>query len=196
MLLGEGSLMEANSEPSAVSGAGRCVLLGREQDAFASRLVKALEDAKFSVAPSGTVSDALSLIEKRRVSDAVIDIKLQGESAFPLIRCLREANRQARILVLTAFPSIASAVQAIKLGACDYLPLPVEPGEAVRTLLDWPNGRKLDVAESALSVSRIEWEHINRVLTESRWNISAAARRLGMHRRTLQRKLGKHPANH
>ena len=187
--------MEAGCEPSAVNGAGRCVLLGCEPDAFALRLKKALEAAKFSVAIATTVREGLALIEKREISDAVIDILLDGESAFPLIRSLREAKRQARVLVLTAYPSIATAVQAIKLGACDYLPLPVEPGEAVRILLGRPRGRTLDAVGPAPSVSQIEWEHINRVLTETRWNISASARRLRMHRRTLQRKLGKYPVD-
>ena len=105
-------------------------------------------------------------------------------------------NRKARVVVVTAFPSIATAVPAIELGACDYLPLPIEPAEAVNALLDGHRGRKSDIADTPRSVNRVEWEHINRVLTESRGNISAAAGRLGMHRRTLQRKLGKRPVTH
>ena len=148
--------------------------------------------ARQNVAPSVRLSPK----EDRPVTDAILDIRLRGESAFPLIRRIRELNRKAQIVVVTAFPSIATAVQAIKLGACEYMPLPIEPTEAVDALLNFRRGRKSDTVDTPLSVNRVEWEHINRVLTDSRGNISAAAGRLGMHRRTLQRKLGKRPVTH
>lgn len=184
------------SEASRIGGTGRCVLLAREEDAFADRLAKALQEEQFAVVDSATVPEALALIEGQAITDAILEIRLHGESVFPLIRRIREVNRKARVVVVTAFPSIATAVQAIKLGACDYLPLPIDPLEAVDALLDRQCRRRIDSADTPLSVNRIEWEHINRVLTENRGNISAAARRLGMHRRTLQRKIGKHPGTH
>jgi len=182
-------------EISPSAGEGRCVLVARAKDLFASKLISALQDEQFQVTAAACVSDALQFIEVHEVTDAIVEIKLDGEVCFPLIRRLREVNKRCQVLVVTNYPSIATAVQAIKLGACDYLPMPVEPAEAISTLIGRSARRKSDFAEVPLSVNRMEWEHINRVLTEHRGNISAAARRLGMHRRTLQRKLHKHPVN-
>jgi two-component system response regulator RegA len=129
----------------------------------------------------------------------VLDLKLGEENGLRLIPELRELVPDLRILLLTGYASIATAVEAIKRGAHDYLAKPVDADAVVRALLEGsdtaPQGEDevIDAPEAPLALRRLEWEHIQRVLTECDGNISETARRLGMHRRTLQRKLSKHP---
>ena len=126
----------------------------------------------------------------------LLDLRFGSQSGLSFIAPLREACRHSRILIMTGFASIATAVQAVKLGADDYLTKPVDyqllvqAMTAGQALLDNP---ELDIAATALlSTDQLEWEHIQRILQEQDGNISQTARLLGMHRRTLQRKLSKH----
>jgi two-component system response regulator RegA len=124
----------------------------------------------------------------------LIDLRLARQSGLNLIAPLRQAYPDSMIIVMTGFASIATAVNAIKLGADDYLPKPLD----FKLLIDTIEGRKavdLSVAEEIMSPERIEWEHIQKVLAANDGNVSATARELGMYRRTLQRKLAKHPVN-
>ena len=122
----------------------------------------------------------------------LIDLRLARQSGLNLIAPLRQAYPDSLIIVMTGFASIATAVNAIKLGADDYLPKPLD----FKLLIDTIEGRKtmdLVVTDEIMSPERIEWEHIQKVLAANEGNVSATARELGMYRRTLQRKLAKHP---
>jgi two-component system response regulator RegA len=127
----------------------------------------------------------------------VLDLKLGDENGLRLIPELQALVPEIRVLLLTGYASIATAVEAIKRGAHDYLSKPVDADAVVRALLDGDTNagddELIDAPEAPLALRRLEWEHIQRVLTECDGNISETARRLGMHRRTLQRKLSKHP---
>lgn len=125
---------------------------------------------------------------------ATLDLKMDGASGLTIIEHLKAANPAIKIVILTGYASINTAVEAIKLGATQYLPKPANADEILAALDSQPTGdASTPVANSPMSVNRLEWEHINKVLAENNGNISATARALGMHRRTLQRKLDKRP---
>jgi two-component system response regulator RegA len=182
---------------SATDGAATLgdLLLVDDDPTFAGVLGRALRTRGFAVATASGLEDATSLLDVDRFTPdfCVLDLNLGGSSGLKLIGALRRANADCRIVILTGYASIATAVDAIKLGADQYLAKPVEVDAIVRALL---GEQESDAAppEETLSVSRLEWEHIQRVLAEQRGNISATARALKMHRRTLQRKLAKRPA--
>lgn len=174
-------------------GARRVLVI--DDDALFNRvLARALARRGLEVASARGIEEALARIPETRSELAVLDLNLAGESGLVLIAPLLAANPDCRIVVLTGYASIATAVEAIKLGAAQYLAKPVD----VDTLLAAFAAGAPDVAAPVparpLSVARLEWEHIQRVLAEHDGNISATARALNMHRRTLQRKLAKRPA--
>lgn len=143
------------------------------------------------------ITDALLAVDAARQlqpSRIVLDLNIGGVSGLSLIGPLLDAVPECRIVVLTGYASIATAVDAVKLGAIQYLAKPVEV-DAILAAFDSGETPEIDSAidASPLSVDRLEWEHIQRVLHENEGNISATARALKMHRRTLQRKLMKHP---
>jgi len=125
---------------------------------------------------------------------AVIDLKMPGPSGLELVQKLKQLDENTRIVMLTGYASIATAVEAIKLGATHYLAKPADADEILAAFHRTEGDAALPVGSKPLSVARLEWEHIQKVLSECQGNISETARRLGMHRRTLQRKLGKRPA--
>jgi len=168
------------------------LLLVDDDDTFRSVLARALARRGFEVRTAADVPDALRLVSESPPSHAVVDLRMPGASGLELVEALRRRSPAARIVVLTGYASIATAVSAMKLGATHYL---AKPADADQIVAAFGDGRPLlDVEASArpLSVDRMAWEHIQRVLGEHEGNISATARALGMHRRTLQRKLGKH----
>ena len=163
---------------------------------FSRVLSRALAARGFAVESATSLEQAMALLARRAVKPpdyAVVDLNLAGSSGLKLVGALRAANDACRILMLTGYASIATAVDAVKLGASQYLAKPADTETIVRALID--DGEPDDEATSreTLSVSRLEWEHIQRVLTEHEGNVSATARALKMHRRTLQRKLSKRP---
>jgi two-component system, response regulator RegA len=138
--------------------------------------------------------DALRLATEEALDFALIDLRLATESGLDLIKPLRQAWPQMRIVLMTGYASIATAVEAIKRGADDYLLKPTTADAILRTLS--PDADVASVAEAQTTMtplSRLEWEHIHQALAETNGNVSAAARLLGMHRRSLQRKLAKRP---
>ena len=142
-----------------------------------------------------TSDDALALMRQHRPDAVILDLNLGGSSGLPLIEPLRQIRPDVRILVLTGYASITTAVDAIKLGAHQYLAKPADADSIVRALFDGaPMASTEDAPHEPMSVDRLEWEHIQRVLADHDGNISATARALKMHRRTLQRKLAKRPA--
>jgi len=126
----------------------------------------------------------------------VVDLSLPDASGLALIPALRGLDAGVRIVVLTGYASVATAVEAIKLGAVHYLAKPADADDVVASLGRIEGDPKVEVARRPPSVNRLAWEHIQRVLAEHGGNLSATARALGMHRRTLQRKLGKRPVRH
>jgi two-component system response regulator RegA len=141
-----------------------------------------------------SVSEGFTAAEGDPPEYAVIDLKMPGPSGLELVKKLKELDAHTRIVVLTGYASIATAVEAIKLGAIHYLAKPADADEIVAAFQRDSGNAAVAVEAKPLPLSRLEWEHIQKVLTESGGNISETARRLGMHRRTLQRKLAKRPA--
>ncbi|KRG74657.1 chemotaxis protein CheY [Stenotrophomonas ginsengisoli] len=146
-----------------------------------------------------SAEQALELARQQPPSFVLLDLKLGNDSGLNLIQPLRSLRQDMRILLITGYASIATAVEAIKLGADDYLPKPATLPAILRALgieseADAPGNAVLEPPETMTPISRLEWEHIQQALLETGGNISAAARLLGMHRRSLQRKLSKRPS--
>lgn len=175
----------------------RPLLLVDDDATFIRVLARALTSRGFRVITASTLAQARALTRQQRPRYCVLDLKIGEENGLRLIPELHTLVPDLRVLLLTGYASIATAVEAIKRGAHDYLAKPVDADAIVRALLDDdddnPDLEPPEAPEQPLALRRIEWEHIQRVLTECDGNISATARRLGMHRRTLQRKLNKHP---
>lgn len=177
----------------------RPLLVVDDDATFVRVLTRALTSRSFEVITAGSASEARALAQRHQPRYCVLDLKLGEENGLRLIPELRELVPDMRILLLTGYASIATAVEAIKRGAHDYLAKPVDADAVVRALLEGTDtapqtdDEVIDAPEAPLALRRLEWEHIQRVLTECDGNISETARRLGMHRRTLQRKLSKHP---
>lgn len=173
---------------------GRPTLIVEDDPVFADVLANALRRRGFEVEVALSCDEARAQIARSMPEFAVVDLRIGHESGLTIIPLLTGGTPPARTVVLTGYGSIATAVEAIKLGATQYLTKPVEVGEIVNALTapEEPH-EEVPVSARPLSVKRLEWEHIQRVLTENGGNISATARALGIHRRTLQRKLQKHP---
>lgn len=168
------------------------LLLVDDDEVFRDVLGAALTRRGFRVATAGTAADARVAIAREAPACAVIDLRIGEDWGLDLVRHLHDTDPSIRVVVLTGFGSIATAVEAVKLGAAHYLTKPAETAEIVAALQgDAPPPDPEEARRP--SVRRVEWEHIQKVLAEHDGNISATARALGMHRRTLQRKLAKYP---
>lgn len=165
------------------------LVLVDDDEAFRVRLARALTDRGFSVTAYGSVEDALqAMVEAPEY--AVVDLRMGGASGLELLRALHGKDPGTRAVMLTGYGSIPTAVEATKLGAVGYLTKPTDADAVVKALLG--DGSSVLVSETP-SLARAEWEYIHRVLADCGDNVSEAARRLGLHRRSLQRKLQKHP---
>lgn len=169
------------------------LLLVDDDVIFCDVMARALERRGFAVSIAHDVVTACALVATNPPEFAVIDLKMSGPSGLVLVQRLKELDAETRIVMITGYASIATAVEAIKLGATHYLAKPTDADEVVAALLRSTGNPDLPVNDDPLSVERLEWEHIQKVLKENDDNISATARALKMHRRTLQRKLGKRP---
>ena len=171
------------------------LLLVDDDDAFRRVLARALDRRGYAVSVAATVAAAIVKAQAQSPEYAVVDLRMPGQSGLVLIEKLLELDPNTRIVMLTGYASIATAIEAIKLGAVHYLAKPCDADEIVAALNKSGGGDSaIPVTGSPLSIDRLEWEHIQRVLAEQQGNVSATARALKMHRRTLQRKLGKHPS--
>jgi two-component system, response regulator RegA len=170
------------------------ILIIEDDPGFNAILVRTLERRGRAARGALNAPAALALAGELAPGRVVLDLNLGGASGLALIPALLAIRPDCRIVVLTGYASIATAVDAIKLGAVQYLAKPVEI-EAILAALDSDDGPDLELPapDEPLSVDRLEWEHIQRVLSENDGNISGTARALKMHRRTLQRKLAKRP---
>lgn len=175
----------------------KTILLVEDDDVFARVISRALEHRGYKVHHGENVESAQRLIESESLDYSILDLNLGGHTSLQLIPIIKAANPNTRILILTGYASIATAVEAIKRGADNYLAKPADADEIVAALIDKPATEVANVESDAnlepMSVRRLEWEHIQKVLMENNGNISATARQLKMHRRTLQRKLQKRP---
>ena len=169
------------------------LLLVDDDETFRQVLALALEKRGFAVTVAADVPQALAHAEAHPPAYAVVDLKMPGASGLVLVKRLKELDAGARIVMLTGYASITTAIEAVKLGATHYLAKPADTNEIVAAFDKTLGDAASPLASVPLSVERLEWEHIQRVLAEQEGNISATARALNMHRRTLQRKLGKNP---
>lgn len=168
------------------------LLLAEDDRVFAHTVARVLTARGFEVACATDSASAMARAREQRPRYAIIDLKLGNDNGLELIPALRRVAGDARMLLLTGYASIATAVQAIKLGADDYLAKPVSVDNLLHALLD-DHTSILAAPDTPLPTPRLEWEQIQRILRDCGGNVSETARRLGMHRRTLQRKLARHP---
>ena len=169
------------------------LLLVDDDETYCSVLGDALRKRGYSIFTAHDLAAALQLAREHEPEYAVVDLRIGTESGLQLVRQLAELDENTRIVMLTGYASVATAVEAIKLGAVHYLSKPADADEIESALHATQGDSSVTPAGQPLSVKRLEWEHLQKVLLEHDGNISAAARALKMHRRTLQRKLAKHP---
>ncbi len=166
------------------------LLLVDDDETFLKRLGKAMEKRGFAVTLAGTVEEGRRIATQSPPAYAVVDLRLEDGNGLDVVEALRESRPEARIVVLTGYGAIATAVAAVKIGATDYLSKPADATEVTNALL--ARGDALPPPpENPMSADRVRWEHIQRVYELCGRNVSETARRLGMHRRTLQRILAK-----
>ncbi len=160
---------------------------------FAQMLKRALDRRGFTSWIAQDSTTAETLLSQHKMTKAIVDLKIAQESGLVLISRLREINSEIQIIMLTGYSSISTAVDAIKLGAINYFCKPVEVDDLLKAFDESPIPQEKPLPGSSPSLDRMEWEYIQKTLQDCNGNISAAARVLGVHRRTLQRKLQKRP---
>ncbi len=170
------------------------LLLVDDDPAFCEALGEAMGERGFSVSVAHNVPDALRMAEQEPPRYAVVDLRMPGPSGLELVSKLCGSDPSLKLVVLTGYASITTAIEAIKLGATYYLTKPTDADEVAAAFQRDEGNPDASAANREISIDRLEWEHIQRTLIECDGNVSGAARRLGMHRRTLQRKLNKRPS--
>ena len=170
----------------------RLLLVVEDDAAFARTLCRSFERRNYRVLHATNLAEVSELLKQHTPQYAVVDLKLNGASSgLACVRTLHEHDPAMQIVVLTGYASINTAVEAIKLGACQYLAKPSNTDDIEAAFGHVAGQEEIDVTNRATSIKTLEWERIHQVLAETDFNISEAARRLGMHRRTLARKLEK-----
>jgi len=170
------------------------IIIIDDDQTFREILARSLSRLEYTVENFATPQEALPLIKETSNLTILLDLKLESDSGLRWIKRIKQANSASNLILLTGYASITTAVEAIKLGANDYLTKPITAREIVAHLKKKTEDPKPIINQRPMSVERLEWEHIQKVLLDNQGNISAAARALDMHRRTLQRKLAKKPA--
>ena len=170
--------------------ADRSLVLVDDDRAFLQRLERAMQLRGFEVRSAHSVAEGLDLIRQKAPAFAVVDMRLEDGNGLDVIAELAKVRPQSRAIVLTGYGNIATAVSAVKLGAVDYLAKPADADDITNSLLS-PHDEKAPPPENPMSADRVRWEHIQRVYELCNRNVSETARRLNMHRRTLQRILAK-----
>jgi two-component system response regulator RegA len=168
----------------------KTLLILDDDAAFRTRLARALEQRGFEVNAVATVAEATEIANKMPPAYAVLDLRLDDGSGLSVVESLNKSRPDCRVVMLTGYGAIATAVAAVKAGALDYLAKPADPEDIVKALLASPD-EKPEPPDNPMSADRIRWEHIQRVYELCGHNVSETARRLNMHRRTLQRILAK-----
>jgi two-component system response regulator RegA len=193
-MIREASVMDLSTETAAPLDDGltteRTLLLVDDDKPFLTRLGRAMETRGFEVRLAGSVAEGLSEVRKAAPAFAVVDMRLEDGNGLDVVSALREARPEARAVVLTGYGNIATAVSAVKMGATDYLAKPADADMVEKALMQTEDG-DMGLPENPMSADRVRWEHIQRVYEMCDRNVSETARRLNMHRRTLQRILAK-----
>ena len=180
----------AMADLAAAIPADRSLLIVEDDKSFLQRLARAMEGRGFTVTTAESVADGLAQLETISTAFAVVDMRLEDGNGLDVISALKRRRPDARAIILTGYGNIATAVNAVKLGAVDYLSKPVDADDVVAALLAL-DGRKAEPPQNPMSADRVRWEHIQRIYELCGRNVSETARRLNMHRRTLQRILAK-----
>ena len=178
------------ASPAILGLADRSLLIVEDDKAFLERLARAMEARGFIVRTSETVADGLAQIARAAPAFAVVDLRLGDGNGLDVVSALKRQRPDARAIVLTGYGNIATAVTAVKLGAVDYLAKPADADDVVNALLA-TGSSKTEPPQNPMSADRVRWEHIQRIYEMCNRNVSETARRLNMHRRTLQRILAK-----
>lgn len=169
------------------------ILVVDDNETFCQTMARVLKRSGFTTHTAFNLSQATQIANEHYPDYAIVDLKIANESGLVLISQLLEIKADIRIVILTGYASIATAVEAIKLGAVQYLTKPVDTSDVLNALLGEAEGQDdVEIPDEPMSVKRLEWEHLQKVLADNQGNISATAKALNMHRRTLQRKLQKH----
>ena len=177
---------------AAIAALPEKTLLVLDDDApLRTRLARALESRGFEVIPCGSVAEAQAAVRDNPPAFAVCDLRLEDGNGLQVVEAIQAARPDARVVMLTGYGNIATAVAAVKAGAVDYLPKPADADDVANALLAAREGAPTPPPENPMSADRVRWEHIQRVYELCGHNISETARRLNMHRRTLQRILAK-----
>jgi len=176
---------------------GTSLLIVEDDEALRERLVRAFTRRRLDVRAAATIGDAERLAQADPPELVIVDLRLDNDNGLLLIPMLKAIDPATRIVVLTGYGSVATAVRAIQAGATHYLTKPADADEILAAFEPAADGPEDGTpAAQPMSLDRVEWEHINRVLVGCGGNVSEAARQLGVHRRTLQRKLSRFPARH
>ena len=183
------SVAHSESE-QLIPGEDRSLFLLDDDRAFLTRLARAMEARGFEVTTADSVAEGLRVVEANPPAFAVVDMRLGDGNGLDVVEAIRARRENARAIVLTGYGNIATAVTAVKLGAVDYLAKPADADDVFAALVAKP-GEQPDPPENPMSADRVRWEHIQRVYEMCDRNVSETARRLSMHRRTLQRILAK-----
>ncbi len=183
-------MIEENDKPGVV-GVDRSLLLVDDDQPFLLRLARAMEKRGFEVRTAATVGDAVALAAEAPPAYAVVDMRLDDGNGLDVVPVLRNLRDDMRVIMLTGYGNITTAVAAVKAGAVDYLTKPTD-ADSIEAALLATGESKPTPPEHLMSADRVRWEHIQRVYELCDRNVSETARRLNMHRRTLQRILAKH----
>lgn len=168
-----------------------CLLIVEDDASFARALKRSFERRGYRVLLAAGIEETGEILKSESPTHAVVDLKLGGQSGLSVVRLLHERDPELPIVVLTGFASITTAVEAIKLGACNYLVKPSNSDEIEAAFQRTTGDTEARIVSRPTSIKTQEWERIHEMLAETGFNISETARRLGMHRRTLARKLAK-----
>jgi two-component system response regulator RegA len=183
-------VQQSNPQADEYIGSDPSLLIVDDDGPFLRRLARAMETRGFAVDVAETVADGIAKVRQRAPKYAVVDLRLGDGNGLDVIETIRQFRTDTRVIVLTGYGNIATAVTAVKLGAVDYLSKPADADDVYNALTQRP-GEKADLPENPMSADRVRWEHIQRVYEMCERNVSETARRLNMHRRTLQRILAK-----
>ncbi len=168
----------------------KSLLIVDDDNPFRERLARAMEKKGFEVSQAESVKKGIEAVKTKKPKFAVVDLRLNDGNGLEVVKEIQNSNLSSRIIMLTGYGNIPTAVAAIKQGAIDYLTKPADADDVEKALLADPN-RKAEPPENPMSADRVKWEHIHRVFELCNRNVSETARRLKMHRRTLQRILSK-----
>jgi len=171
-------------------GPDKTLLIVDDDEPFRRRLARAMEKRGFDPVMAESVAEGMAQVREAPPAYAVVDLRLEDGNGLDVVEALRAIKEDARIVVLTGYGAIATAVAAVKIGATDYLSKPADANDVTAALLAQPS-QKPPPPENPMSADRVRWEHIQRVFELCDRNVSETARRLNMHRRTLQRILAK-----